>query len=152
MASRTREFVIANGTLDCDGIISLPKLKTHGRRMTGCVKNQFGCIPGALKGEFHVKLASAIDFARMLVDLNSFLKPRLYVMDGIIAMEGKTHLGGKARPMKGLFSTDPIALDATVCSLIDIDPEKFIPTIYLGVNVKNGNRKRRGNKARRRSV
>jgi len=44
--------------------------------------------PRSLEGEFHVKLASAIDFARMLVDLNSFLKPRLYVMDGIIAMEG----------------------------------------------------------------
>ena len=67
------------------------------RRMPGCVKNQFGCIPGALKGEFHVKLASAIDFARMLVDLNSFLKPRLYVMDGIIAMEGNVHLGA-AKP------------------------------------------------------
>ncbi len=75
---QNKKFVIANGALDCDGIISLPKLKTHGlERMTGCVKNQFGCIPGALKGEFHVKLASAIDFARMLVDLNSFLKPRI---------------------------------------------------------------------------
>ena len=75
---QNKKFVIANGALDCDGIISLPKLKTHGlERMTGCVKNQFGCVPGALKGEFHVKLASAIDFARMLVDLNAFLKPRL---------------------------------------------------------------------------
>jgi uncharacterized protein (DUF362 family)/NAD-dependent dihydropyrimidine dehydrogenase PreA subunit len=140
---QNKKFVVANGALDCDGIISLPKLKTHGlERMTGCVKNQFGCIPGALKGEFHVKLASAIDFARMLVDLNTFLKPRLYVMDGIIAMEGNGPRGGKARPMNVLlFSTDPIALDATVCRLIDINPE-FIPTIYLGMDAHMGSGKK----------
>jgi uncharacterized protein (DUF362 family) len=63
---QNKRFVIVNGALDADGIISLPKLKTHGlERVTGCVKNQFGCVPGALKSEFHVKLASAIDFARM---------------------------------------------------------------------------------------
>ena len=106
--------------------------------MTGCVKNQFGCVPGALKGEFHVKLASAIDFARMLVDLNAFLKPRLYVMDGIIAMEGNGPRGGNARPMKVLlFSSDPIALDATVCRMVDIDPE-FVPTITLGMEAGCG--------------
>ena len=136
---QNKKFIIANGALDCDGIISLPKLKTHGlERLTGCVKNQFGCVPGALKGEFHVKLASAIDFARMLVDLNAFLKPRLYVMDGIIAMEGNGPRGGRARPMKVLlFSADPIALDATVCRMVDISPE-FVPTIRLGMEARTG--------------
>jgi uncharacterized Fe-S center protein len=136
---QNKKFVIANGVLDCDGIISLPKLKTHGlERLTGCVKNQFGCVPGALKGEFHVKLASAIDFARMLVDLNSLLKPRLYVMDGIVAMEGNGPRGGRARPMQVLlFSTDPIALDATICRMINLDPE-FVPTIKLGMEAKVG--------------
>ena len=136
---QNKKFIIANGALDCDGIISLPKLKTHGlERLTGCVKNQFGCVPGALKGEFHVKLASAIDFARMLVDLNAFLKPRLYVMDGVIAMEGNGPRGGKARPMKVLlFSADPIALDATVCRMVDINPE-FVPTIRLGMEARTG--------------
>jgi len=136
---QNKKFIIANGALDCDGIISLPKLKTHGlERLTGCVKNQFGCVPGALKGEFHVKLASAIDFARMLVDLNAFLKPRLYVMDGVIAMEGNGPRGGRARPMKVLlFSADPIALDATVCRMVDINPE-FVPTIRLGMEARTG--------------
>ena len=136
---QNKKFVIANGALDCDAIISLPKLKTHGlERLTGCVKNQFGCVPGALKAEFHVKLSSAIDFARMLVDLNAFLKPRLYVMDGIIAMEGNGPRGGNPRTMKILlFSEDPIALDATVCRMIDINPE-FVPTIKLGMHVHAG--------------
>ncbi|MEI6277163.1 MAG: DUF362 domain-containing protein [Prolixibacteraceae bacterium] len=136
---QNKKFVVANGALDCDGIISLPKLKTHGlERLTGCIKNQFGCVPGALKGEFHVKLSSAIDFARMLVDLNSFLHPRLYVMDGIIAMEGNGPRGGRGRPMKVLlFSADPVALDATVCRMIDINPE-FVPTTTLGMDAGMG--------------
>jgi uncharacterized protein (DUF362 family)/Pyruvate/2-oxoacid:ferredoxin oxidoreductase delta subunit len=130
---QNKKFFIANGALDCDGLMSLPKLKTHAlERLTGCIKNQFGCVPGARKAEFHVKLSSAIDFARMLVDLNAFLKPRLYVMDGIIAMEGNGPRGGNARPMKVLlFSSDPVALDATVCRMIDIDPA-FVPTTVLG--------------------
>ena len=44
---QNKRFIIANGALDCDGIVSLPKLKTHGlERMTGCIKNQFGCVRG----------------------------------------------------------------------------------------------------------
>jgi uncharacterized protein (DUF362 family)/Pyruvate/2-oxoacid:ferredoxin oxidoreductase delta subunit len=136
---QNKKFFVANGALDCDGIISLPKLKTHGlERLTGCIKNQFGCVPGALKGEFHVKLSGAVDFARMLVDLNSFLKPRLYVMDGIMAMEGNGPRGGNGRPMKVLlFSSDPVALDATVCRMIDINPE-FVPTTTLGMDAGMG--------------
>jgi uncharacterized protein (DUF362 family) len=46
-------------------------------------------------------------------------------MDGIIATEGNGPRGGKARPMKVLlFSTDPIALDATVCRIVDIERQK----------------------------
>jgi uncharacterized protein (DUF362 family) len=81
---QNKKFTIANGVLANDGVISLPKMKTHGfQRMTGAVKNQFGCIPGALKGEFHMKVPDASDFAKMLVDLNSYIHPRLYIMDGI---------------------------------------------------------------------
>ena len=44
-----KSFVIANGVLDSDGLVSLPKFKTHSLvRFTGAVKNQFGCIPGLL--------------------------------------------------------------------------------------------------------
>ncbi len=130
---QNKRFTIARGALDTQGIISLPKLKTHGlARMTGCVKNQFGCVPGLLKGEFHVKLSNVNDFARMLVDLNLLLKPRLYIMDGIIAMEGNGPRGGNPRKMGVLlFSADPIALDATVCRMIDLDPS-LVPTILLG--------------------
>jgi len=131
---QNKQFMLANGVLAADGLVSLPKLKTHGlSRITGAVKNQFGCIPGLIKGEFHVKLPDPIDFCRMLVDLNRLLKPRLCIMDGVMAMEGNGPGGGTPVPMNVLiFSADPVAMDATVCRLIDLNPE-FVPTNICGL-------------------
>lgn len=125
---QNKKFIIANGVLESDGVVSLPKMKTHAfQRVTGAVKNQFGCIPGALKGEFHVKVPDAFDFAKMLIDLNSFVHPRLYIMDGIMAMEGNGPRGGDPRAMNVLLlSTDPIALDATMCRLMNLDPSMVL--------------------------
>lgn len=136
---QNKKFVIAKGVLESDGLISIPKLKTHGlARMTGSVKNQFGCVPGPLKGEMHVKLPNVFDFARMLVDLNRLLKPRLYIMDGIMAMEGNGPRGGTPKKMEVLLlSADPIALDATVCRLVNLEPE-FVPTIKVGAEMGLG--------------
>jgi uncharacterized protein (DUF362 family)/Pyruvate/2-oxoacid:ferredoxin oxidoreductase delta subunit len=130
---QNKKFFIANGVLDADGIISLPKLKTHGLEIfTGCIKNQFGCMVGMRKSEFHMKLPDAKSFARMLVDLNNGIRPRLYIMDGIVAMEGNGPRSGNARPMNVLlFSTDPVALDATACRLISLNPAN-VPTTVFG--------------------
>ena len=99
--------------------------------MTGAIKNQFGCIPGALKAEFHLKLPNSTLFSKMLVDLNLFVHPRLYIMDGIVAMEGNGPRNGTPRPMKVLlFSTDPVALDATVCRMIHLDETLVEPILY----------------------
>ena len=66
-----KRFTLANGVLEADGIISLGKFKTHQlTRLTGAIKNQFGCIPGLLKAEYHVKLPDPFDFSKMLVCLN----------------------------------------------------------------------------------
>lgn len=124
-----RSFVIANGVLASDGLVSLAKLKTHPlTRFTGAVKNQFGCIPGLLKSQYHVKLPDPYDFSTMLVDLNTLLGPRLCIMDGIKAMEGNGPRSGKPKSLGVLlFSADPIALDATACRIIDLDPG-LVPT------------------------
>lgn len=136
---QNKKFIIAKAVLDSDGVVSLPKLKTHGfEKFTGCIKNQFGCIPGLLKGEFHVKVPDANDFARMLVDLDSFVRPRLYIMDGITAMEGNGPRGGSPKQMNVLlFSEDPVALDATVCRMINLDPN-LVPTVKYGTESGRG--------------
>jgi uncharacterized protein (DUF362 family)/Pyruvate/2-oxoacid:ferredoxin oxidoreductase delta subunit len=128
-----KKFVVANGVLDSDGLVSLPKLKTHGLvRFTGAVKNQFGCVPGLLKSQYHVKLPDPYDFATMLVDLNTLIKPRLYIMDGIVAMEGNGPRSGKLKRLNVLLlSSDPIALDATACRIACLEPE-IVPTSKPG--------------------
>lgn len=128
-----KKFVIANGALEADGLVSLPKFKTHGLvRFTGAIKNQFGCVPGILKGQFHAKMADPYDFATMLVDLNTYIRPRLFIMDGVSAMEGNGPRNGQARQMNVLlFSSDPVALDAVACKIIDLNPE-FVPTSQPG--------------------
>ena len=128
-----KRFVVARGALAADGIVSIAKLKTHQlTRYTGAVKNQFGCVPGLLKAEYHVKMSDPHDFGRMLVSLNLLLRPRLFVMDGIIAMEGNGPRAGNPTPMNVvLLSPDPVALDAVACRLIDLDP-CFVPTARPG--------------------
>ncbi|MBA7486890.1 hypothetical protein ES707_22452 [subsurface metagenome] len=128
-----KRFVLANAVMESDGLVSLPKLKTHGlTRLTGAIKNQFGCIPGILKSQFHVKMSNPYDFATMLVDLTTLIKPRLYIMDGIMAMEGDGPRNGKPKSLGALlFSSDPVALDAVACKIIDLDPT-FVPTSKPG--------------------
>jgi len=132
---QNKRFSIARGVLSADGLVSLPKLKSHGlTRLTGAIKNQFGCIPGPLKAEFHARLPMAQLFSQMLVDLNRFLKPRLFIMDGIVAMEGNGPQNGTPCPMNVLlFSSDPVALDATVCRLVNLDPSLVLP-IHYGID------------------
>ncbi len=132
-AKQNRVFEIARGVLQSDGIVSLPKLKTHGLTlMTGAVKNQFGCIPGLLKPGFHAKLENPEDFSQMLVDLTMFLKPRLYIMDGIWAMEGNgPRRGSRVDLGVIIISTDPVAVDAVASRVIGLDPER-VYTIVRG--------------------
>ncbi len=134
-----KQFTLAKGVLTCDGLVSLPKMKSHAlTRMTGAVKNQFGCIPGILKGEFHARLPEMELFAKMLVDLNLCLRPRLYIMDGVVAMEGNGPRSGSARPMSVLlFSEDPVALDATASRMMALPPER-VPTTRWGAEMGLG--------------
>lgn len=128
-----KQLVLARAALDADGIIGLSKMKTHGfMRITGAVKNQFGCVPGIRKGEYHVKMPRSEHFAAMLVDVCRRLKPRLNVMDGIVAMEGNGPGSGTPRRMNVLLlSDDPLALDAVFCRLVHMPPH-HVPTMKPG--------------------
>jgi uncharacterized protein (DUF362 family)/ferredoxin len=127
-----KQFTIANAALDADGIVNVCKMKAHGlTRITGAVKNLFGCVPGTLKGEFHVRMSDQDKFAHMIVDLARCLKPRLHIMDGVIAMEGNGPRGGDPKPMRViLVSEDPVALDATFARLVDLDIKLVLTCVY----------------------
>ncbi|MBI5681720.1 MAG: DUF362 domain-containing protein [Deltaproteobacteria bacterium] len=124
-----KRFEIAKEVLDVDGIINLPKLKTHTQMfMTLGVKNMFGCIVGTRKAQWHLSAGSDREhFARMLVDLYLFLKPRLTIVDGIIGLEGEgPGSSGKPRHLGlVLASQDAIALDRVVMEIIGAKPDNL---------------------------
>ena len=130
---QAKEFIIPRELLESDCVISLSKMKTHAlERITGAVKNSYGFIFGMNKAMGHTRYPSADSFARMLVDLNKYVKPRLYIMDGIMAMEGNGPGSGDPVPMNMmLMSTDPVALDSVFCSLVHLKPQ-MVPTNYHG--------------------
>jgi len=132
---RARSFNVVRAAAEADGVVSLPKMKPHGlMRITGAVKNQFGCIAGLHKAEYHLKFQKRPDFAQMLVDLTGCLKPRLYIADAVLAMEGDGPRSGDPKWMNTvLMGTDPVAVDAAFCRLINLNPE-YVLTNTLGAN------------------
>ena len=126
-------FYLCHGVQEADAVINLCKMKTHAlERITGGVKNLYGCICGAKKAVGHAQYPSSEVFADMLADLNKCVHPRLHIMDGIVAMEGNGPTSGVPRPMNVmLFSADPVAMDAVFCALIDLDPAT-VPTCVSG--------------------
>lgn len=126
-------FVLCKGVLESDAIINLSKMKTHQlERITGAMKNTFGCVYGFNKGASHARFPNADAFGKMIGDLNRLVKPRLHIMDGILAMEGNGPQSGDPVPMYIILaSQDPVALDSVFCHLVDLDP-KLVPTNLYG--------------------
>lgn len=125
-----KNLTVTNCVMNADVVIPLSKLKTHGMMtFTGAVKILFGIIPGLLKAEYHLKMFKVSDFADLLVDITSWVKPALSIMDGIVGMEGDGPSAGIPRNIGALIlSTDPFALDVVATDLIGLKPER-VPTI-----------------------
>lgn len=129
----SKQFEIANAVFENDAIINVAKMKAHAlQRITGAIKNPFGCVVGFHKGMMHSRFTNAYNFAEMLIDLDKYLQVNFHIMDGIVAMEGNGPRNGTPVHMNVLLmSTDPVALDTVFCRLIDLNP-MIIPTITYG--------------------
>lgn len=132
-------FHVAREVHRCDGLVNLPKAKAHQlTRITAAVKNTFGCIPGQRKAMVHVRYPDVQVFSRYLAELGLALRPRLHVLDAIVAMEGNGPRSGDPRPLNALvLSTDPVAVDATLCRMIAMDPAD-VPTNTAGAEAGYG--------------
>ena len=130
---QAKEFILPKELLEQNCVISLSKMKTHAlERITGAIKNSYGFVYGFHKAKGHTQYPSADSFARMLIDLNKCVAPKLYVMDGIVAMEGNGPGSGDPVQMNVmLMSTDPVALDSVFSRLVYLKPE-MVPTNYHG--------------------
>lgn len=117
---------------ECDAIINVCKLKSHGMMgMSAAAKNPFGIIPGTMKPEYHVRFSNTGDFSHMLVDINDFLAPKLKLclVDAVDGMEGNGPTKGTPRHI-GLIlaSPSPHTVDLVCARLIGLS-EDAVPTL-----------------------
>ena len=115
---------------EADAIINFCKLKSHGMMsLSAAVKNMFGTVPGTVKPEYHFRFPDPMDFAGMLLDLNRYFKPKLCIVDAVVAMEGNGPTAGKPRPLGAILAgTDPGKLDLVCARVIGLDPQR-VPTL-----------------------
>jgi uncharacterized protein (DUF362 family) len=129
---------LARTVAAADVLISLPKLKTHHwAGTTLSLKNLFGTLPGTCygwpKNELHWR---GID--NSIVDIALTRTPDLALVDGIVGMEGDGPLNGSPKPLGALvMGSDPLAVDATCCRLMRLNPER-IGYLVLGHAKKLG--------------
>ena len=130
-----RHFTYTAYLDNADAIISFCKLKSHGMMsLSAATKNLFGAIPGTMKPEYHFRYPDPLDFAGMIVDLNSYFKPRLYLVDAVEAMEGNGPTAGTPRHMGALLAgTDGHRLDLVCAALIGLEP-MAVPTLRAAAN------------------
>ncbi|MDT8447789.1 MAG: DUF362 domain-containing protein [bacterium] len=120
-----RRLSIAAELGDFDGLINLPKLKTHCQcHFSGAVKNLFGCVVGKRKPARH--FASRGDeaaFALMLQDNAHQAGAFLHIADGITSMHVDGPRGGEPFELGSLLmSENPQQIDWAFCRLVGLDP------------------------------
>lgn len=129
--AHTAKHITYTGYLDgADAIISFCKLKSHGMlSLSAATKNLFGAIPGIIKPEYHYRYPDPMDFADMLIDLNEFFLPKLYLVDAVQTMEGNGPTAGTPKYMGALLAgTNPHKIDLLCAKLIGLEA-KNVPTL-----------------------
>jgi uncharacterized protein (DUF362 family) len=96
-------------------VISAAKLKTHlNTTVTLGMKNMFGLLPDKFKGKYHMK-----GISKVVVDINTVLKPAFTVIDGFVGMEGEGPIDGTPVQMNLIIAgKDVVATDATAARVM----------------------------------
>jgi uncharacterized protein (DUF362 family) len=115
----------SNAVLDCDGIINLPKLKTHMLMgFSAGIKNFYGTVPGLMKVEYHKYASKNKDFADMLSNIYFFFKNkiRFTLVDAVLSMEGNGPSTGEVRKTDLIaVSIDTAVLDTYLMNALNYD-------------------------------
>jgi len=117
---------VADEIFEFDGLINLPKLKTHCQtRFTGAVKNLYGCVPGKRKVLRHMISGNNLhSFMKMIVRNAEIVAPFLTIADGIHSLHKHGPTRGEIYPLHSiLISDDFFELDWAFCRLINLSPE-----------------------------
>ena len=122
-----KEFWFPEYALKCDGIINVPKLKTHTLTTLTCaVKNLFGLQQGGSKANHHVRTKNDPErFSHLLLDLYEAIGPqvRLNVVDAVVGMEGEgPTTGDPVRLGLIIAGEDAVAVDMVASAIMGWDP------------------------------
>jgi uncharacterized protein (DUF362 family) len=119
-------FYFPNTVLGADLIVSLAKMKTHHwAGATLSMKNFFGIVPGSVYGWPKNKL-HYLGISESIVALNRAFRNTFAIVDGVIGMEGNGPIQGTPKPAGVLvMGRDLVAVDATCCRIMGIDPAKL---------------------------
>jgi len=129
------EFWFPEYALRCDGVINVPKLKTHTLTALTCaVKNLFGLQQGGSKADHHVRTRNDPEqFSHLLLDLYEAIRPqiRLNVVDAVVGMEGEGPAGGDPVSLGLILAgEDAVAVDVVASAVIGWNPME-VGTNYL---------------------
>jgi uncharacterized protein (DUF362 family) len=112
--------------LENDLIVSVPKLKAHHQmRITGAVKNVYGCVAGLSKPILHFLHGDrGSRWENMILEIREHLPPTVSLMDAVRAMHVHGPVKGQSYPM-GLLaaSNSAVALDTAVMTILGLKPE-----------------------------
>jgi uncharacterized protein (DUF362 family) len=121
--SRLGKLYLPNTALRAGLLVSMPKMKTHHWvGATLAMKNLFGLVPGAVYGWPKNALHWA-GIAESIADLHFAFPRQFAIVDGIVGMQGNGPIQGTAK-FAGVVvaGSDPVAVDATCCRIMRIDP------------------------------
>jgi len=121
--SRIKKLYLPNSALRADLLVSMAKMKTHHwAGATLSMKNLFGTVPSGIYGwPKNVLHWAGID--ESIADLHAAFPRQFAIVDGIIGMEGNGPIQGTPKHAGVLVAgSDPVAVDATCCRIMKIDP------------------------------
>jgi uncharacterized protein (DUF362 family) len=123
--SKLKSLYLPHTVLDCDLLVSLPKMKTHHwAGATLAMKNLFGLVPGGVYG-WPKNVLHWAGIAESIVDLHHLFPRQFAIVDGIVGMEGNGPIQGTPKQAGVLVAgSDVVAVDATCCRIMGIDPKK----------------------------
>lgn len=127
-----KRFELAQVVQQADKVISVAKMKTHSLTgITGGIKNLFGCLIGPYKAQMHLRMQRQRDFAAMLADLSLAIQPVLYIIDGVIGMEGNGPRNGNPINTGVIIAgTNGFAVDMVMAKIMGFDAKRLPVTAW----------------------
>jgi uncharacterized protein (DUF362 family) len=124
--SKLDSLYLPHTVLDCDLLVSVAKMKTHHwAGATLSMKNLFGLVPGGVYG-WPKNVLHWSGIPESIVDLHHLFPKQFAIVDGIVGMEGNGPIQGTPKAAGVLVAgRDPVAVDATCCRVMGIDPKQI---------------------------